>query len=62
MTALAYERPFAEPKGCIGERQQPAISRHSLWLGGHAALAEIHSPKGFVPYASGLVVPFEITA
>ncbi len=24
MTAFAYKRPFAEPKGCISERQQPA--------------------------------------
>ncbi len=29
MAAIAYKRPFAEPKGCISERQQPAISRHS---------------------------------
>ncbi len=28
MTASAYKRPFAEPKGCIGERQQPASSEH----------------------------------
>ncbi len=29
MTASAYERPFAEPKGCISERQQPANSGSS---------------------------------
>ncbi len=29
MTASAYKRPFAEPKGCIGERQQPAKSGRS---------------------------------
>jgi len=29
MTAFAYKRPFADPKGCISERQQPANSRHS---------------------------------
>ena len=27
MTASAYKRPFAEPKGCISERQQPAQKR-----------------------------------
>jgi len=29
MTAIAYKRPFAEPKGCISERQQPAKSGRS---------------------------------
>ena len=29
MTAPAYKRPFAEPKGCIGEGQQPANCSHS---------------------------------
>ncbi len=29
MTASAYKRPFAEPKGCISERQQPAKSCRS---------------------------------
>ena len=29
MSASAYKRPFAEPKGCISERQQPANSGHS---------------------------------
>ena len=29
MTAFAYKRPFVEPKGCIGEGQQPANCSHS---------------------------------
>ncbi len=32
MTAFTYKRPFAEPKGCIGERQQPATTSHSSSL------------------------------
>ena len=28
-TVLPYKRPFAEPKGCISERQQPANCSHS---------------------------------
>jgi len=30
MSAFAYKRPFAEPKGCISERQQPATNELSL--------------------------------
>ncbi len=39
-TALAYKRPFAEPKGCISERQQPAISGRSRCSIGRSAYLE----------------------
>jgi hypothetical protein len=33
MTASAsYKRPFAELKGCIGERQQPANSGRTVYV------------------------------
>ncbi|MFB3089669.1 MAG: alpha/beta fold hydrolase [Acidiferrobacterales bacterium] len=57
-----FGRSEQPPMSEIAGRSALAISGHSLWLGGRAALAEIHSPREFVPYASGLVVPFEVTA